>query len=387
MGACSNGGGGPGSDLSPAGSPDSASSDLSAAVSVTVEGPHEPIAIIGDEPRNGIFDPSVEYGPDGSGWLAYSAVYGERRPFGPYVETHIAKSVDKGATWEYAKTVNLAHDESFVAENGKTIEGNWNYEVSSLVFDATDPGREWKLFSHRTYADPASARLTLPQYSWISFRYTSAAETPAGEWSAEQALLGAGPTPLAPFDDRPRIQINGIDPDLNSHLAYSEPGTLVVDGTLYLSLSGLAENGSQAIVLLASDDHTQGFRYVGKLVTRDDAAALGYDALDGSSLVSVAGQPYLFSGAQAGGEYSGTFIFEIADIATARLDRDGQGQPIVTAFLPPDPSIWEDGIHNAGESDYDEGNEAGGVIFPQADLRSAPRIFGFYNTGYRLGDQ
>jgi hypothetical protein len=61
-----------------------------------------PIAIMGDDPTNGIFDPSVEYGAAMSdGWLAYSAVFGSLMPWGPHVETHIARSLNGGSSWTY----------------------------------------------------------------------------------------------------------------------------------------------------------------------------------------------------------------------------------------------------------------------------------------------
>ena len=65
------------------------------------------VSIVGDTPTNGIFDPSVEYAAgSGEGWLTYSAVFGGLNPFGPHVETHLARSTDSGATW------------SFVSESG-----------------------------------------------------------------------------------------------------------------------------------------------------------------------------------------------------------------------------------------------------------------------------
>ena len=56
------------------------------------------VLVSGDAPLNGIFDPSLAYAPDGTGWLTYSAVFGNVTPWGPHVETHLARSGDGGAT-------------------------------------------------------------------------------------------------------------------------------------------------------------------------------------------------------------------------------------------------------------------------------------------------
>ena len=40
----------------------------------TDEAPWSEIFIEGEDAPNGIYDPSMEYGPDGVGWMAYSAV-------------------------------------------------------------------------------------------------------------------------------------------------------------------------------------------------------------------------------------------------------------------------------------------------------------------------
>ena len=380
---CSSSDSGDGSE-SPEPSPAESPTARSERLTRVSEGPYELVMIAGDAPVNGIFDPSVEYAPDGTGWMVYSAVFGDLVPFGPYVETHLARSDDQGASWQYVTTINTAFDDQFERPDGTAMEGNWNYEVSSLVYDASDLGREWKLFSHRTFGCPSCPALTQPQFSWVVYRHASAAEGPADGWSTEEALFGSAQIPLAPFEGLPRVNLNQLHADLARNAVYSEPGAISAEGTLYLSLTALT-NSPQALILLASDDGADTWRYVGTLADTADAEGLGFETFDGSSLVEVEGRLYLFASPKRGGEYTGTYVIEITDIARAELARDETGRLLPEVYFNPDQAIWERGGHNAGEADYDEENTGGGVIFPQIDVRALPALFQFSNTHVTLG--
>ena len=372
--ACSSSGGG---DESGSGGQAAQTLDF-----VQLDGPFPRLNISGESANNGIFDPSLEYGPDGVGWLAYSAVSGSRAPFGPYVETNLARSADSGASWQYVQTINNAIDESFTAEGGVVV-GNRNYEVSSLLYDAHDPGKEWKLFNHRTFVDPASPELTLAQYSWISYRYTSAAQTPAGIWSSEAALLGGGPTPLAPFNSLPQTAISSLHPELERYLVYSEPGTVMKESTIFMSLTALTTK-PEAIVLIASDDHALTWRYVATLLGESDAAAFGFDSFDGSSLVVVGDQYYLFASPKKEDQYTGTYVFLFSDLDSGQMHRGSNGQLEPLLYITPNPDLWAAGGRNAGQSDYDQQNSAGGIIFPQISLGDAPELFQLFSTNYHI---
>lgn len=94
--------------------------------------PFTEIFVEGDKELNGIFDLSIEYGPDGIGWMAYSRV-----SIPKHVSTHLAKSTDQGASWHYVGVVNQSHAQT-VHIGGKTFEGVWRYETPSLVYDPWD---------------------------------------------------------------------------------------------------------------------------------------------------------------------------------------------------------------------------------------------------------
>ncbi len=245
------------------------------------EGPYEKINIIGDSPLNGVYDPSLEYA-DEIGWLAYSAVDGNAQPFGPNVHTHLAQSSDQGKTWRFVKTINESHNDTLnILGKGKE-KGVWRYEVPSIVYDPKDPGREWKLFFHKYFWTKKHDRLV--QYGWIGYRTAS---NPAGTWSDEIALFGAGRLPLAPFRST-RVDLHTLHQELKTSLVFTEPGVMESNGVLYMSLSGVTKNGDPTVFLLRSRNHARSWEYVGTLLTTRDGKGFGFDDFDGTSLAKNA---------------------------------------------------------------------------------------------------
>lgn len=350
-----------------------------------VEGPFRKINIIGDSPKNGLFDPSMEYGPDGIGWLAYSAVFGDASPFGPYVETHVAKSLDSGETWSYAAKINTSIAGEFRFPNGNLVKGIWNHEVSTLLYDAGDPGKEWKLFSHRLLFMDKRKKGQDPNAipsSTIIYRH---APHPTGPWSKMTHLFHGKALP-AEYTKDVRINLNALHSDLRKYLVFSELGSVVVDGTIYLSVTGLKIDGADKVFLLASDDHAETWRYIGVLLDRSDARALGYHSFDGSGLVKIKDRHYMFAAPMSGGReptaYNGTMVFEFEDISKARLKRDNKGVVMAEYYIGPDPAIWSG--NGGGTADYDEQNTAGGIVFPQMNTGDWPEIFQLFNTSHNI---
>lgn len=340
------------------------------------------VTITGDAPSNGIFDPSVEYAPgSGEGWLAYSAVFGGIQPFGPHVETHLARTTDSGATWTFDSVPNPSSSGVLDLGGGERIEGVWNHEVPSLVHDPGDPGAEWKLFSHRIFRkieDPFTEEQNLPAYSWISYR---SAPSPVGPWSADVALMSSGPLPPAPYDDV-AIAVNDLDESLSEMLVYSEPGAFVRDGTIYLSLTGLTANGPDRIILLASHDHGSSWQYVATPLANDDASVLGFSSFDGSAIVSQAGRVFLLVTPESPGVlHDGTLAFEFESLAAGLLERDG-GVPVVHLEIAAQPGLPVE--RRGGQADYHELNAAGGILHPALHVEQLPEMFQFVSTHLAL---
>ncbi len=344
--------------------------------------PYEALQVTGEpEGRNGIYDPSVEYDADGAvGWLTYSAVDSTRDFIRDLIGTHLARSTDQGKTWQFVKVLKPIEPAEITTEAGEKLSGNWRDEVPSLVFDPEDHGREWKLFTHHYFWNAEKDRM--PQYGWISCQTAS---RPDGEWSAPVALFGSTRFPPDPY--RPKIDLNALSPDLKNAITYSEPGALVFDNELYLSLSVIGGGGPQSIILLKSLDHGGTWQFVATLLDAKIAGAMGMRSFDGSSLVLENGTAYLMAsphGSKA--MHEGTFLFEFDDISKGRLKMNGQGIPAVVKAIRPDESFLFSKI-GAGQADYDERNIHGGIIFPQANMKDAPRIFQLWNTRCGIAGQ
>ncbi len=348
------------------------------------------------EVDRGIYDPSVAYAPDGlTGWLTYSSVTGSgnlvhgKLALGQYVHTHLARTTDGGGHWAFVKVLNRSADGVLTMSDGTQLSGVWRYEVSSLVSDPTDPeaSRRWKLFVHRYFWEPTRDRMFT--HGWIALR---TAAHPAGVWSEEVPLFGAGKSPLAPYHET-RVDVNALDASLKNTVVYSEPGALADEGRLYVSLSALRPRLGVTgvriiyhIILLASDDHGATWRFVSTLLDPEDAGRFGYDWFDGSSLTREHGQFFLF--ASPGTKdvmHDGTVAFAFESLAAGRLRRDANGRPILAAYFAPQPGIFSG--PGAGQACYDEHNTRGGVIIPQFNLKAYPEVFQIYQTGRRLLDR
>ena len=334
------------------------------------------ISIIGEEPRNGYFDLSIEYGDDGSGWLAYSRV-----GIPKYVETHLARSIDHGKTWVYAGALNQSANGSIFVD-GNRRQGVWRYETPTLVFDPSDAqARRWKFFVQRYLSVPPHKKdNSLFDKGGIEYKY---AANPAGPWSNAVCMFGK-------VEHGCRVDLNSLDAELENMVFYNELGSIVVDGVIFLSMdasataSGLGNWQLRKIVLVSSRDHGATWDYVGTLTDYGDADALGYLVLTGSSLVEEAGRLFALltpSGAKGlfnrNRAHDGTLVVEFDDIHRAKLKRDEKGRLAVLRAVKPD-------LHSGGLSDHDEQNSYGGLLFSQINTHAMPEFFQIFNTKLNL---
>ena len=336
----------------------------------------EKLVVAGDPVLNGLFDVSVEYGPDGTGWLAYSRV-----AFPQYVSTHLARSDDRGRSWTFVGAINRSRDDTITVD-GREVAGARRYETPTLVYDpADDPARRWKLYAERYVAvPPHRPDNNLHGDGWIEVRY---AGRPGGQWSEPVRLFGSPASGS-------RIDLHRLHPDLAGMSFYNELGSIALEGVLYLSLdasatpSGLGDWENRRIVLISSGDHGETWRYSGTLTDHDDASERGYLVLTGSSLVKEGNRLFLLvtpSGAKGLGRknrgHDGTWIVEFEDITPARLKRDAEGRLEFLRKIPVDRD-------SGGLSDYHEQNTHGGILFPQIDTQAPPDVFQTYMTRQRI---
>lgn len=314
------------------------------------------IEVAGDSSPWGAFDPSIEYAPDGTGWMSYSGI----RDDPPRVTTQLARTDDGGASWIHVAELNPSTAET-VDVGGSPSNGWWWHEVSTLVYDDGDPApeRRWKLYWHEYFHDGAR-QLT---HGWIAVRYAGA---PQGPWSARERLFGTHFTDSA---YPTLVNLNQLDDALGMCVAYSEPGAAVVDGALYLAL--LCPLAPEPIeftqVLVRSLDHGTSWQFVAVLADETDAAALGNIHFSAADLVRVGGTDYLVQTPvrpgvgldnQPGDAYSGCDVFRFSDLATGQLERDG-GQLTSLRYIEGDASRFR------GACSFDERNQAGGIVLSQ----------------------
>ncbi len=218
----------------------------------------------------------------------------------------------------------------------------------------------------------------MPAASWIGYRTAS---DPAGSWSPEVALF-QGAIPL-PDSGSAQVNVSGLDASLGHLLLYSEPGAIAKGGTLYVSLTGLVQSGSDQIVMVASDDHAGSWRFVGAALSSQDASLLGYTDFDGTSIARQGGRTFLLaSPGSPTRKRNGTLVFEFADLAAGTLVRDASGAPVVLAHVLPDGGYDND--VGGGQADYHEGNTAGGLLVNQLVLADLPSLFHIRQTGAAL---
>lgn len=327
------------------------------------------ITIVGDTIKNGIFDVSMEYDDKGTGWLAYSWI-----DIPKFVETHLAKSTDHGRTWNFVGILEKSA-KATIEENGQSVKGAWREETPCLLFDPSDqPERRWKLFTNRYFvAKPYKPLDRRMSDGTINMRYAS---SPDATWSAPVCVVGKGADCL--------LDLPHADPSLAKVRMNTEPGAIVDDGRIFLSMdagstdSGLGEWENYRVVLLSSANHGKSWKYVGTLLTAADAKPFGYRVFTGTSLVRANGNLYLFatpSGAYEGSNqaHDGLMVMKFSNIARAKLERDGAGAPKVFMRIPPNRT-------NGGLADYDEQNTGGGILMPQMSLRNVPAVFQTFDT-------
>jgi|GEM_PF-949257 len=343
----------------------------------------EKINIAGEDSEMGVYDPSVEYDDDGIGWLAYTAMSDFRNPAGNekvQLETHLAKSFDHGRTWTKVGRANSGLVKTLTLK-GKPVQAVYRNETPTLLYDPHDPdsNRRWKLFTVRGFISAGNYKNTQWPYVHIAYKY---AASPEGLSSAKEILL-FGSQYCKPPVCSVKFNLNDFSPDLKNVVFYEEPGSLVKDGVIYLTLSAVIGRQGQKTILLSSQDHGETWKYKGILTFRKDAENLGFNELTSSSLAQEDGRVFLLvSPVKAVKlprhlQYNGVYIFEFVDISKGILKRDAAGELIVIKYLP---SLSTRSV-GGGQSEYNEQNTYGGIIMAQSDINESCERFKIFNTG------
>ena len=282
------------------------------------------LTVANDSPALGIFDPSIVYPTDAAaGVMAYSAV-----PSQQTIRTHIAGSMDHGATWTFAVEANTPEAATEPCGTA-TCSGNLISEVSSLIYDNDEPdtNKKWKLFAHRYLVGP-NVEL---HYDIGTITLQTAAQ-PQGPWTAPQKLIG--------WNGQSSYSSTGVVANAstmtgttNDCIALTEPGAIWLPGTIDLSVGCVYLDNNAAkirIELLRSTTHGATWTSVSTLLTAADAACgTSTPGLNGGDLFALNGTEYIVATPSDPNGYRGCLVFSVDDIAAGKVKRDAEGRAIV----------------------------------------------------------
>ena len=221
----------------------------------------------------GVFDPSMAV--DGErAYLAYSSISLADNQPAPLIGVNLARSLDGGEDWSYQTAIFESKPGTLTQRiNGQLTEinGIWRYEMPSLVFTPNDAGREWKAYAYRYFwnGDVNLARQT-------GFIVYKSASRNMSAWSQEQWLFSSNPyNPPAPLNKLVQMHLNVLSPDLEDIIAYSDPAAFYHQGVIYMTLSAFTNiDQADRIILIASGDQGQSWRYMGTFMTAQDIVNL-----------------------------------------------------------------------------------------------------------------
>lgn len=253
---------------------------------------------------HGIFDPSLE----SSGkrvWMSYSAV--EEPASAPCpstierVQTRIAFSDDRGATWRDTGLVNPATPLCLPAPANVGVRVN---EVSTLAYQPTAPASvRWKLlWSSYLWVRDAGQGNRLFQHGWIALR-EAASPRELARAPEQKLFVGAA---YEAVNGPALVHLDRVHRDLAGCLAFTEPGVLAAGDALYVAL-GCNGRAMQKVVLL---ERRASWRYVGTIGTNMTAP----------ELFLVGDRAYVSLTPTRDGRYGGCRIHGL-DLDSAKLGR------------------------------------------------------------------
>ena len=300
-------------------------------------------------------------------WRSYSAIDRSGYGYGA-VSTRIGASIDAGATFDGGYLVNPSLD----LQDGFSI----NYEVPALVYDSSASADErWKLIYWTVFNNPASTGDAWKRYdmtlSWLGMR---SASSPMGPWS-EPIKLMAGAIGNPAVGGAPRF--------VSDALVVAEPGPLPVSDGFYMAYqANTGPNAGDVRVRLCKltanatvkQDCGEFFIATALASMRTFVPELrGMAALTAPCLFRKRGKTYLMvTPIDEAYNYRGLVVFEVADIATARLVKWFGVVPKVVKYLAAPTAFGGAGAYSEGTAEIVMGS-----VSPQMQ-------FSLFNTGARI---
>ena len=322
---------------------------------ITIQG--DPLATVGGGPApfRGYGDPSLELDPaTGDVWMAYSwldVLVNDPGPppsinFG--VRTHLARSTDGGATFTFVRAINTTEPIS----HPDTAQDGWSiHEVSTIV----NRGGDWEALWFE-YFDPLG---TGPERSDFLFR-RSLSVTPGGLGDSSVAwATGSGTSPS--FGATHNLS---LIPELSDCSAFTEPALITEGGITYLATNcvifaaGVRQVQDERLVLLREE--ANGYSYVGELLDYADAQDFGAERIEQADLAIAPNGAVLLIATpiqSVAPEHFGCVVFEMADLATAQVRRETNGDAATLLTI-----TGEDAVIGPGLCTYDAASATGVIM-------------------------
>jgi hypothetical protein len=267
------------------------------------------------------------------------------------VRTHLAKSVDGGATFQFVRELNA----TLLIQHPDSGADGWSiHEVPTIT---QTPDGTWEAL-WLTYFDPVGGAIGSGRLDFYYTKSTAAAPDGLGD-SAVPWVRGSLTSPAFGA-----VHNLSATPQLADCTTFTEPSLLTHDGETYLAtncvvfIAGLRRPDLERLVLLREDG--SGYDYLGELLNYDDAIDNGGERIEQAALVVSQNGAVLLIGTPiqaATPNHLGCVVFEVTDLDTASVRRDGAGKAVrLMEITGDDPEI------GPGLCTYDAGSDTGVVM-------------------------
>ncbi|RIK30497.1 MAG: hypothetical protein DCC56_09235 [Anaerolineae bacterium] len=342
----------------------------------------------GASPFSGYADPTIRQGDDGVLWLSYSwphLKFVDRKPV-PSVDIHLAKSEDKGNTWDFVSTLFTATPISNPVMPSQA--GYLDYEVVNLL-PATINGKETWFGVTLNYFVPEQGGMSMRPSDSFHIRVYQA-DSPADLANAPYAALAGGATAAAWNPSQWLIPDDMSAADKRTFF-WNEPSLYYENGTLYLvmvafNLKNREDISRDSVYVFAAKPNGQPsswqWEYKGELVGNTEAIMLGATRLTQVDVVrGKQGDLLLIASPDDWnydiGDYNhkGCVIMEIISLDKPAVKKDDAGNLLLRA------KITDSQANELGSAacSYDP-NSATGILFTRRNKTQSALTASIWQT-------
>ncbi|GMV35011.1 MAG: hypothetical protein DCC59_05020 [Chloroflexi bacterium] len=322
-------------------------------------------------PFSGYADPTIRQGSDGVLWLSYPwphLKFVDRKPV-PSVDIHLAKSEDKGETWDFVKTLFTATPISNPVTPSQM--GYLDYEVVNLLPVTIDGQATWFGVT-LNYFVPENGGMALRPSDSFHIRVYQA-DSPTDLTDAPYAVLAGGATNPAWNPNQALIPDDMSASDKRTFF-WNEPSLYYENGTLYLimvafNLKNREDISRDSVYVFATEPvgtpSSWQWEYKGKLIGNTEAKMLGATRLTQVDIVRgkqgdllLVASPDDWNSEFGDYNHKGCVVLEIVSLDKPAVKKDDSGNLVLRA------KIMDSQANELGSAacSYDP-NSATGILF------------------------